>query len=120
MAEPWFHVYEFTCKHCGGGENIIDPDLLTRLGKLRDDWGIPMIVNCGYRCPIHNKDVGGAPDSAHLYGQAADIHDPDGALDAWLTDEMLEAYGLWREEPAATPTWTHLQTRPEKNRTFKP
>ena len=32
-----------------------------------------MVVNSGYRCPKHNKEVGGAVYSQHLKGLAADI-----------------------------------------------
>lgn len=47
------------------GTNILDP--------LRDAWGAPIIVTSGYRCQRLNKAVGGASNSQHLYGQAADI-----------------------------------------------
>ena len=47
------------------GENILDP--------LREAWGAPIIVTSGYRCQRLNKAVGGASNSQHLYGQAADI-----------------------------------------------
>jgi zinc D-Ala-D-Ala carboxypeptidase len=30
-------------------------------------------INSGFRTPAHNKEVGGLPDSQHLYGNAADI-----------------------------------------------
>jgi zinc D-Ala-D-Ala carboxypeptidase len=46
-------------------ENILDP--------LREAWGNPIIVDSGYRCPELNKRVGGAKNSQHMYGQAADI-----------------------------------------------
>ncbi|SHL00970.1 YcbK family protein [Desulforamulus aeronauticus] len=35
-----------------------------------------MLVNSGYRCPAHNRAVGGAANSYHLMGMAADIHVP--------------------------------------------
>ena len=47
------------------GENILDP--------LREAWGAPIVVTSGYRCAKLNKAVGGATNSQHLYGQAADI-----------------------------------------------
>jgi uncharacterized protein YcbK (DUF882 family) len=35
--------------------------------------GHPLRIVSGYRCPPHNKAVGGAKDSQHMYGAAADI-----------------------------------------------
>ena len=46
-------------------ENVLDP--------LREKWGQPIIVNSGYRCPALNKAVGGAVNSQHTKGEAADI-----------------------------------------------
>lgn len=46
-------------------EHILDP--------LRQAWGKPIKVNSGYRCPRLNKEVGGAPASQHIKGEAADI-----------------------------------------------
>jgi len=43
------------------------------LQPLRDAIGAPVLVNSGYRCKELNKRVGGAENSQHMYGQAADI-----------------------------------------------
>lgn len=53
----------------------------------------------------------GAPHSAHKEGLAVDVYDPHGALDRWLTDLILEKYGLYRESPLDTDGWTHLTSR---------
>ena len=53
-------------------------DLVTNvLDKLRDGWGRPIIVTSGYRCKELNAAVGGARNSQHLKGQAADIISDD-------------------------------------------
>ena len=44
------------------------------LQPIRDEWGAPIVVSSGYRCPILNKAVRGASNSQHVYGTAADIH----------------------------------------------
>lgn len=44
------------------------------LQPLRDAWGQPIVVSSGYRNEELNKTVGGAKNSQHLYGEAADIH----------------------------------------------
>ena len=43
------------------------------LDPLRERWGVPIYINSGYRCPELNKKVGGAKNSYHLRGMAADI-----------------------------------------------
>lgn len=45
--------------------NILDP--------LREEYGKPIMINSGYRCTELNKLVGGAKNSHHLTGYAADI-----------------------------------------------
>lgn len=43
------------------------------LQPMRDKHGAPLLVNSGYRCPEVNKIVGGAQNSQHMLGEAADI-----------------------------------------------
>ena len=43
------------------------------LDPLRDAWGKPVIVTSGYRCAMLNRIVGGAANSQHTTGMAADI-----------------------------------------------
>jgi hypothetical protein len=43
------------------------------LQPIRDRWGLPVIINSGYRSPALNKLIGGSPNSQHCKGQAADI-----------------------------------------------
>jgi uncharacterized protein YcbK (DUF882 family) len=71
-----FKLKEFKCK-CGCDmplevyENIIK--LASQLQFLRDYTGRPITINSAYRCPKHNKKVGGSKTSQHLLGKAADI-----------------------------------------------
>lgn len=43
------------------------------LDKVREMWGKPIGVNSGYRSPELNRAVGGAKNSQHMRGEAADI-----------------------------------------------
>lgn len=43
------------------------------LEKLREAWGSPIVVTSGYRSREVNKGVGGANNSQHMRGMAADI-----------------------------------------------
>jgi uncharacterized protein YcbK (DUF882 family) len=47
--------------------------LLDALQQARTLAGIPFLITSGYRCPIHNRKVGGVEDSAHTRGLAVDI-----------------------------------------------
>ena len=43
------------------------------LEPVRQQLGLPIKVNSGYRCQLLNQMVGGVPTSQHLKGEAADI-----------------------------------------------
>lgn len=45
----------------------------TLLEPVRDLLGVPLHIDSGFRCPTLNAAVGGASNSAHLDGRAADI-----------------------------------------------
>ena len=47
--------------------------LVTKLQALRDVLGRPVTVTSGYRCPTHNRNIGGATQSRYMQGQAADL-----------------------------------------------
>lgn len=66
-----FNMHEFQCRHCQAVK--IDPELMRRLQVLRNKAGVPLSVSSGYRCPEHNRAVGGAEDSQHVKGTAADL-----------------------------------------------
>lgn len=59
------------CGECNGG--TMDMGFMQKLQRMRDICGFPFPPESGYRCHEHNRDVGGAPDSGHLHGRAADI-----------------------------------------------
>lgn len=99
--------------------------LLDALNKFRAIYGKPMHVSSGYRpAEINSKTAGAAKKSNHLICLACDFKDEDGSLDAYCIKHptVLEYCGLYQEDPASTPKWTHLQVIPPKSgkRVFKP
>ncbi len=90
----YFDMSEFECRGyqrgegcCSGlPENGMSDVLLNKLDELREAVGCPIHVNCGYRCPSHNADVGGVSNSQHVLGTAADIW-----CDNLSVDELADA-----------------------------
>ncbi|ADE57224.1 YcbK family protein [Aminobacterium colombiense] len=72
MLSEHFSRTELACR-CGCDRCDIKPKLLSLLEKIRSLVGTPIFINSGYRCPTHNKRIGGVPNSWHTQGVAADI-----------------------------------------------
>lgn len=69
---PHFDSSEFRDRH-DGTTHAIDRRLIEVLENLRALDGRPLPVLSGYRSPTTNGLVGGARQSQHLVGRAADI-----------------------------------------------
>lgn len=69
-----FTVKEVACKGKGCCSKVkVDTDLVDILQRVRDEFGKAVTITSGYRCKTHNKAVGGASNSYHTKGMAADI-----------------------------------------------
>ena len=85
MPSEHFSAEELMCHgasqgHCGCGPetaNNVSPLLLEKLEALRAMIGGPIEISCAYRCPAHNAEVGGVPNSQHVDGTAADVQTPN-------------------------------------------
>lgn len=96
-------------------------ELLVRANKVREAYAKPMRVTSGYRSIGDHLRIyreKGITDQAkipmkskHLYGQAVDFYDPDGALKNWvmLHMDLMEEIGLWFEDFTVTTNWCHMQ-----------
>jgi len=78
MKAKYFKETELACPCCG--RNFIDGGFLTRIDRLREKVGEPLIINSACRCSKHNEKVGGNPESSHLKGLAVDIKCEDNQL----------------------------------------
>ena len=67
-----FRVKEFACND-GSDKVLISDELVKLLQKIRDHFGDQVIINSAYRTSYYNKKVGGATNSQHIQGTAADI-----------------------------------------------
>lgn len=76
-------------------ENVLEP-ARTKLGR-------PIWVNSGYRCCTHNGKVGGAINSQHMRGEAADIWCDDNKQLA----EIIKENGRF-DQMIVSPTFIHV------------
>jgi uncharacterized protein YcbK (DUF882 family) len=63
---------------------------LNRLQEIREEFGKPMRVNSGYRCPVHDAALGGK--GPHQTGRAVDIG--ISGSDALDLVELARGYGM--------------------------
>lgn len=73
------HEFKCTCggRYCNGyPAGNMSASLLNILERLRSYYGKPITVTSGQRCKTRNSQVGGARNSAHTKGKAADIYIP--------------------------------------------
>ena len=71
-----FNLSEFACKSGEETPEEIIPvlkELAEQLQALREETGLPIRINSGYRSPAHNAKIGGVKNSQHTKGTAADI-----------------------------------------------
>lgn len=73
--EGYFTDNELACRCCG--RLSFDPTFRCRLDVARHFAEVPFVVNSGYRCWKHNKEVGSTETSSHLVGLAVDIKAED-------------------------------------------
>lgn len=98
----YFSEDEFRCKgeECGCGhslpENGMDATLLILLEEVRSRLGSAITISSGYRCPIHNANVGGVIDSQHVQGCAADCIQSVLSIDdfATLVEDTMADLGI--------------------------
>ena len=113
---PHFRETEFACNHCGDlGPNGIDAELIVVLERLREDLGDnPVTINSGYRCEIHNTNVGSTENSQHRKGTAADIvvkNVTPNNVHAYLVGKYPNKYGIGRYS-----SFTHIDVRQQQAR----
>ncbi len=102
--------------------NVLDP--------VRIKFGNPIYVNSGFRSETLNKVIGGAKNSQHMKGQAADITAGNPKENKRLWDlflEMIESGNievdqLLNEKPVfqsglgECPSWIHVSYNEDNNR----
>ena len=119
-----FNKREFDCKcGCEMPSSVFYEieELANELQVIRDHFKAPIQINSAYRCPSHNKAIGGVSNSQHVLGKASDIvikgYTPDEVadeLEVMLQDECLFPFHLGGI--GKYNTFTHIDIRANKAR----
>lgn len=107
-----FKAREFQCKDKTEGL-LVATELLDVLETIRSYFNAPIIINSGYRTPSWNAKTGGAPNSYHCKGMAADIvvKGHSSREVATYANKIMEQGGVIRYT-----NFTHIDVREEKYR----
>ena len=73
----YFKFSEFDSPDAPGSGSFMKLPFILKLDKIRARCGFPLKVSSGYRTASHNAIVGGAINSAHTQGIAADLVIPE-------------------------------------------
>lgn len=118
-----FSLEEFECK-CGCvmpefvKKNVTE--LAENLQVIRDVYGKIDLTN-SYRCKEHNADVGGAVNSQHLKGKAADIKSKtlNPKEIASIVDDLMKSEKFKSGGVGIYNTFTHVDIRGSRARWSK-
>lgn len=110
QVSPHFKLYEFASPNTD--RVLYSTTVVEWLEKVRSHFGGSITITSGYRTSTYNRSVGGASNSAHIYGQAVDfkVFDSNGLVDS-------KAVCLWLEEQGFPysigyiKTATHIDVR---------
>lgn len=125
-----FTLREFTFSQTAiskGIDNTPTSTEIERLRKLcqqilqpaRDGLGVPLRISSGFRSEELNRAIGGARNSAHRLGYAADVVPSNGdtrALAKWVVDncpfdQVILEYGTLNR-----PSWIHISADPRNRK----
>ena len=116
-----FNKSEFEC-NCGcemPNEVFLQiQKLASQLQCIRDFIRFPIKITSAYRCPSHNKEVGGVSNSQHILGKAADIQVDDSSPEAiYQVIDTLAEYGhVLQGGLGLYNTFTHYDIRKTRAR----
>lgn len=115
-VSKFFNRIEFKCNCYNCKPYAVDAELLEVLEDVREHFDAPVYITSGWRCEKHNTNVGGAKDSKHLYGIAADFKVRNVSpidVHGYLVERYPDCYGI-----GLYSSWVHLDVRPERARWY--
>ena len=96
-VSQYLTLAEYRCGHCDALPPSLDLEdiafpfqiLFDSFDFIREEWGKPIFVTSGYRCPIHNGYISGSVLSAHQWGLALDL-DCDGIDEVYELADVIQ------------------------------
>lgn len=106
-----FSLVEYECKCSACSFTLVSIAHIDRLEKLRQRINYPIKISSAYRCPTHNRTIGGAKESQHIFGTATDIVVPQLSTPALyaLCVDIFDGVGLY-------DTFVHVDSRGYESR----
>lgn len=89
-------------------ENVLDP--------LRELYGKPIKINSGYRSPKVNAAIGGAKNSEHMTGCAADITAGNKTENCILFQLIRDNFKFRQVIDEKDYTWVHVSYNEKDNK----
>lgn len=99
---------------------LVDPLMVQHCQNARNRYGA-LIVNSGYRSPAHNRAIGGATYSRHMWGDAVDIDtssysvwqaignafapENPSYVESWAESNYNHYHGDWRYQAKGYQNW---------------
>ena len=82
------------------------------LDSAREALKMPITVSSGYRSSEVNRRAGGATNSQHLYGEAADVKCADNKrLFDWIVKNVPFDQIIWEFGNELQPQWVHVSLK---------
>ena len=107
----YFTSREFDSHDTPGSGDMMRPRTVLPLDALRGLLSKSFKINSGYRTEAHNKAVGGAPQSAHLSGEAVDVN-TRGWTPEQRRDFVIYARKVGFNGIGIASTFIHIDIRP--------
>ena len=106
----YFTREEFKCKcggkYCNGYPAEPEEKLVRAAVKVRENFGVPVTISSGLRCPTHNKNSKGVYNSRHLTGKAMDFSVRGFSASSVLA--YVQSLPEIRYSYAINGTWVHM------------
>lgn len=104
-----------TCGNDGCDKRSVKQYFLTILQKTRDEYGLPMTITSGGRCPLHKSELHRSVPADHQKGYGVDIR-ITGLIMAIKLVAIASKYGFNAFGINLKAGFIHLGYRPEQTK----